>query len=332
MSLHPWSHGLWRDLTADRGRLPHALLLHGPKGVGKRPFAIALAKWLLCESPTAAGACGVCKACGWFDQGAHPDFSLIEPAAESAREEEPGKKGGKLITINEIRELGDFLGLVSHQGGWRAVVIQPAESLNAAAANALLKTLEEPPANVLMLLVSHQPRRLPATVLSRCRKMALALPARAEALAWLREQDGPDHVDVLDEAGGAPLLALEYAAATDRIERRTRFLAALAKPTPAGLSQLAQESRDRVEESWGWLARWLYDLLAIQADGDARYFPEAERALRGLAGRAAPATLWQCQLELMAAGRWLRHPLNGQLLLESWLLRYLDTMETGHGR
>lgn len=331
MSVHPWNLGLWRDLTADRGRLPHGLLLHGPRGVGKRDFAAALSKWLLCEAPTAEGGCGHCKACGWFEQGAHPDFRLIEPAAESGREEEAGKKGGKSITIPEIRQLGEFLGLVSHQGGWRVVVIQPAESLNAAAANALLKTLEEPPANVMILLVSHQPGRLPATVLSRCRKLAVGLPSREQALAWLSQQGMREHMNVLDEVGGAPLMALEYAA-PDRVERRGRFLAALARPTGAGLSQLAQESRERVEESWGWLTRWLYDLLAIQANGQVRYFPEAEQALRALAGRALPAGLWQCQLELLAAGRWLRHPLNGQLLLESWLLRYLDTMEAGHGR
>lgn len=331
MSVHPWNHALWAELTGDRGRLPHALLLHGPKGVGKRAFASELARWLLCETPSPQGACGHCKACGWFDQGAHPDFRLVEPAAESGREEEPGKKGGKLITINEIRGLGDFLGLVSHQGGWRVVVIQPAELLNAAAANALLKTLEEPPANVMILLVSHQPRRLAATVLSRCRKLAVGLPPRDQALAWLREQGMSEGMSVLDEVGGAPLLALESSAA-DRIERRERFLAVLAKPTPAGLSQLAQDSRERIEESWGWLTRWLYDLLAIQGNGSVRYFPEAEPALRKQAGRAKPVALWQYQLELLAAARWLRHPLNGQLLLESWLLRYLDTMETKHGR
>lgn len=330
MSLHPWNLDLWRDLTGDRARLPHALLLHGPKGIGKRGFATELGKWLLCESPNPEGACGHCKACGWFEQGGHPDFKLIEPAAEAAREDEPGKKGGKYITISEIRELGDFLGLVSHQGGWRVVVIQPAESLNAAAANALLKTLEEPPANVMIILVSHQPRRLPATVRSRCRKSVVGLPTREQARVWLREQ-GMQELAILDEVGGAPLLALECVE-PDRMARRARFLGALAKPTAGDLSQLAQESQQRVEESWGWLTRWLYDLLAIQANGQARYFPEAESALRKLAVRAGPDSLWQCQQELIGAGRWLRHPLNGQLLLESWLLRYLDTMEVGHGR
>ncbi len=331
MSLHPWNQGLWLELTGDRSRLPHALLLHGPKGIGKRQFADELAQWLLCKSPGPEGACGHCKACGWFEQAGHPDFKRIEPAAESAAEDEPGKKGGKYITIKEIRELGDFLGLVSHQGGWRVVVIQPAELLNAAAANALLKTLEEPPANVMIVLVSHQPRRLPATVLSRCRKLAVAQPSRDQARAWLIGQGLQEQMAILDEVGGAPLLALECAE-PERLVRRSRFLAALAQPSPEALSQAAQESRDRVEECWGWIMRWLYDLLAIQAKGEARYFPELAPALRKLARATKPESLWHCQQELISAGRWLRHPLNGQLLLESWLLRYLDAMESGHGR
>lgn len=331
MSPLPWHETIWRELTGDRSRLPHALLLHGPRGAGKRRFAAGLAHWLLCESPGEAGGCGQCKACAWLAQGAHPDFRLIEPEAESTAEDEAGKKGGKYITIKEIRALGEYLALASHQGGWRAVIIQPAELMNPAAANALLKTLEEPPGNVLMILVSHQPGRLPATVLSRCRKVALPLPGRAQAETWLRGQGLEEAVAMLDEVGGAPLLA-EQCAEPERLSRRERFLDALARPDAAGLSRLAQECQQRIEESWSWLIRWHYDLLAVRATGAARYFPQALPALRKLADRASPEGLWQCQQELQAAGRWLRHPLNGQLLLESWLLRYLETMEAGHGR
>jgi DNA polymerase-3 subunit delta' len=330
VNIHPWNRPLWLELTQDRSRLPHALLLHGPRGIGKRDFALAMAKWLLCETPGEEGACGHCKACDWFDQRAHPDFRLLEPP-ESDRTDEGGKKSSKLITISEIRELGDFMGLASHQGGWRVVVIQPAELMNPAAGNALLKTLEEPPAGVLLILVAHQPRRLLPTVLSRCRKMALALPSRKQAQDWLGAVEQSTALAVLDEVGGAPLLAVEYAD-PERLERRRHFLSVLAEPSPAALSQLAQECQQRLEESWGWLSRWLYDMLAVQSDGSPRYFPEQKVKLEKLAGRAQPAVLWQLQRELLTAGRWLRHPLNGQLLLESWFLRYLDTMEVGHGR
>jgi len=328
---HPWNLNLWADLTKDRGRLPHALLLHGPKGVGKRQFALALAKWLLCEAPGREGACGGCSACNWFEQGGHPDFRLITPESELAEEgAEQTKKGGQYITITEVRQLGEFLSLAAHQGGWRAVIVQPAESMNVAAANALLKTLEEPPKNVLLILVSHQPRRLLPTVLSRCRKLALPLPPPTVAIDWLSEQGMQDARDLLHEAGGAPLLAVEYADA-ERMQRRQRFILGLSRPSAPDLYELAREFQNRLPEAWAWLSRWLYDLLVAKADGDPRYFPAERELLRSLGRQMSQAELWGLQQELMQAGRWLRHPLNSQLLLESWLLRYAQMQETAHG-
>ena len=328
MTIHPWNRPLWDALTRDRSRLPHALLLQGPAGVGKREFALSLAQWLLCQAAEAGQACGRCASCNWFAQGAHPDFRRIEPESEAEKGET--KKAGKTISIKEIRELGNFLGLVSHQGGWRVVLIHPAELMNPAAGNALLKTLEEPPANVLMLLVSHQPSRLVPTVLSRCRKLTFPLPERDAALDWLATQGLTEASALLNETGGAPLTALEHAD-PERVERRRHFLDALAEPDPASLSRLAQESQSRLDEGWAWLARWTFDLLAVQAGVGPRYFPERVETLEKLARRVHPVALWHLQEELARAGRWLRHPLNAQLLLESWLIGYLDTMEAGHG-
>lgn len=324
MSLYPWHAGLWRGLTEDRDTLPHALLLHGPQGVGKRAFAQELAKWLLCQAPTSAGACGACPACGWFGQGHHPDFRLIEPQAESdGGESEPGKKGGKFITIDEIRRLGEFLSLVSHQGGWRVVVLHPAESLNLAAANALLKTLEEPPSQVLLILISHQPGRLLPTVLSRCRKLPVPMPSLAQSEAWLTGQGRSDALASLCESGGAPLLALDYAE-PERLARCRRFIAALSQPNDPALLDLGGEFQHRLAEAWGWLSRWVYDLLAVKAACAPRYFPDEGEQLRRLALNMSPVGLWELQQELTRAGAWLRHPLNAQLLLESWLLRYTE--------
>jgi DNA polymerase-3 subunit delta' len=203
--------------------------------------------------------------------------------------------------------------------------------MNPAAGNALLKTLEEPPANVLLILVSHQPRRLLPTILSRCRKLAFELPDRDQARGWLETAGQAEAAAMLDEVGGAPLLALECAD-PERLERRRRFLGVLARPDAAHLSELARESQTRVEESWGWLTRWLYDLISVGATGRPRYFPELADVLHKLAGKTRQAAIWQLQQELLYAGRWLRHPLNGQLLLESWLMGYLDTLEGNRGR
>ncbi len=331
MTPHPWNLSLWRGLDADRAHLPHALLLHGPLGVGKKVFAETLAKSLLCESPTAEGACGQCKSCHWFEQGSHPDYKLIEPAEKKEDDETPAKKGGRHIAIAEIRALGEFLALAAHQGGWRVVVVHPAEAMNIAAANALLKTLEEPPANVLLMLVSHQPRRLLPTVLSRCRKVAVALPEWQSAVDWLRLQGQAEPESLLREAGGAPLVALEYADA-ERLVRRERFVEVLAHPSATELSSLGQEFQSRLEEAWGWLTRWAHDLIRIRNLADPRYFPEQFEVMRGLADGASLSGLLRLEQELRQSGRWLRHPLNGQLLLESWLLRYGEVTRAENAR
>lgn len=320
MRVHPWNRALWDRLVQERDRLPHALLLHGMAGVGKRQLARTLAQWLLCETPGPEGGCGRCRSCVWLAQGGHPDLRVVEPKLDDA-EGEKAKKGKRLITVGDVREVLDFLALSAHQGGWRVVLVEPAEAMNSAAANALLKTLEEPPPGVMLILVSHQPRRLLPTVLSRCRKLPVSPPDRDTALAWLAEQGLEDAEQMLREAGGAPLLAMDIAD-SERRGWRDRFLAALAGPAEQDWSELAQAMQPRLADAWGWLTRWVCDLIACHAGASARYFPQHAAALTHLAGRADTASLWTLYQELQAAGRWLHHPLNNQLQLESWLLRY----------
>ena len=326
--IHPWNASLFRQLAADPALLPHALLLHGPAGVGKLDLATELARWALCEKPGREGACGVCDACNWFDQGNHPDYRRVEPVEPEAAEDGGGetpkkaaKKGGRLINVEAIREISDFLSLTAHRGGWRVALIQPAELMNTAAANALLKTLEEPPARVLLLLVSHQPGRLLPTVISRCRKVAVPLPDREAALAWLRAAGLPEPASLLAEAGGAPLAALGYAE-PERAARREAFLDLLAQPRLLDACQAAQVFQPVLGEAWGWLQRWVHDLLTQRLAGQTHYFPPRSDAIARIAAGSGLAELLSFQRELAQAGRWLRHPLNGQLLLESWLIRY----------
>lgn len=321
MTLLPWHAESYAGLLADRERMPHALLLQGPRGIGKLAFAETLANLMLCEAPRGHEPCGTCQACHWFAQQSHPDFKRIEPAEPDEEEEGGGKKASWQIAIKDVRSLGEFLSLAPHQGGWRVVLLHPAEAMNVAAANALLKTLEEPPARVLLILVSHQPRRLLPTVLSRCRKLALPQPDWDAALAWLRKQSVDDPETLLREAGGAPLVALEYAD-KERLERRKAFIDALAEADLLVLSGLGNVFQSRLDEAWGWLTRWAHDLVRIRKAGEARYFPERIDTLRRIAASADLEEMLLLEAELRGAGRWLRHPLNGQLLLESWLLRY----------
>jgi DNA polymerase-3 subunit delta' len=321
--IHPWNRALFQQLTSDRERMPHALLLHGPSGVGKRDLGLALAQWALCEAPTEDGACGVCDACNWFLQGNHPDYRYLEPKEEET--DETGKvikKASKEIKVEQVREVTDFLYLSAHRGGWRTALVYPAEFMNGAAANALLKTLEEPPPRVLLILVSHQPGRLLPTVRSRCRKIAVGLPEQELALEWMQQAGVTDAESVLAEAGGAPLAAIGFAD-VERSERRDAFLEYLSKPAQLDVCAVAEAYKLMLSEAWGWLVRWVHDALSQRLSGASRYFPARADVVARLATQADLVGLIALERELAAAGRWLRHPLNATMLLESWLIRYV---------
>ena len=192
--IYPWQTEVWQRLNQDSQRLPHALLLHGRAGIGKYDFARNLSQALLCTSKSIGGnACGVCSSCNWFNDESHPDFRLLSPEQESDVEDESVavKKTKKKtqISVAQIRDLNDFLSLSSHRSnGLRIVLIHPAEALNIASANALLKMLEEPASGVIFILVAHQLQRLLPTIISRCQKINMPVPDEKQALAWLDEQ------------------------------------------------------------------------------------------------------------------------------------------------
>jgi DNA polymerase III subunit delta' len=180
------------------GRLAHALLIHEARGAGGDVLASWVAQLVLCTNPTRA-PCGECAGCRRVLGNQHPDLITLQFIEESRQ-----------IRIEQVRELSADLALTSHQGGYKVAVISPADALNRAAANALLKTLEEPTARTLLILVATQPSRLPATILSRCQRIRVRAPARSEAVAWLESIRGPGEWDAtLDALGDAPLFALE---------------------------------------------------------------------------------------------------------------------------
>lgn len=203
LAPYPWHSEQWQALDAllKAGTLPHALLFAGAPDIGKFHFARAFASLVLCAEPRTT-ACGRCRNCQLIAAGSHPDLVLIQP-----------EERGKAIRIDAIRELREFCAGRPHQGGWRVILIEPAEALNANAANALLKTLEEPGERTLLLLVSHQPGRLTATVRSRCRLLRLPTPSIAQALPWLRIRlPGETEAEsLLVRAGRRPLRALALA-------------------------------------------------------------------------------------------------------------------------
>jgi DNA polymerase-3 subunit delta' len=328
-ALPPWLADTAATTVAARGRWPHALLLAGPRGIGKRVLALHLAQALLCESPQPAGAaCGSCIGCNLVRRGTHPDLRVVEPVTY---DDEGNATRVDAITVEPIRDLIDFALLSSHRGRAKVAVIVPAEALNGAAANALLKTLEEPPPGTYLLLVAHQPGRLPATLVSRCRRIPLAYPDPAVAAPWLAARGVEDAETVLAQAGGAPGLALELAPA-DLQHARDELLAELARPdrlSPvamgARLDALPKDQRKpELAAAVSWLLTWTADLAAVASGGEPRFHPDRRAALGELAGRVARVPLFRYHRSLLRQRALLSHPLQPRLVAETLLIEYRD--------
>ncbi len=311
MNVLPWQTEAFAGLMARHrdGRLPHALLVSGPPGIGKRRFAEAVAAGLLCLSPQADGrACETCPACRLRQAGTHPDFLQVAP------------EESKFIRIDQIRELIEKLGLSRHQAAWRVVILDPAEAMNVAAANALLKTLEEPPPETLMLLVASRPAHLPATIRSRCQPLALSLPPREAALAWL-EGEGVEEADRrLDLAGGAPLAARALDA--EALERHGELFAqwqALAAGRADPVKLAAEWIKPGAERPIQWMQGWVADMIRLRQGGAARQ-AETAGALQGLAAAIDLIRLHRLLERIQEARRLLGSQVNEQTLLEGLLI------------
>jgi DNA polymerase-3 subunit delta' len=337
--LYPWQDNAWQQLQQLRERLPHAILFHGPEGIGKTAFAEQFAQALLCETPASDGqACGQCGSCGWFAQYSHPDYRRVRPEAledgdstesDEAADAGEGKKTAKStrapskeIKIDQIRALADFMNISTHRQGMRVITLYPAEALNTAAANALLKTLEEPAPHTMFLLVSNNLGRLLPTILSRCRKFAMAMPARDEALAWLKTQEVKDPDVWLAEQGGAPLAAHALAQADTR-ELMDDFLRQLAQPgVDTALKTADRLQKTPVTDLVAWLQRWLYDVLSVKLSGTIRYYPRYKKELDALVARVEVGALLQAVKAANERRAIAEHPLAPKLFIEDMLLDY----------
>jgi DNA polymerase III subunit delta' len=176
--IYPWQKNNWQNITnrVSQGKVPHALLFSGQKGLVKLHFAFAFAKFLLCSNKTDNQPCGKCRSCVLWQAKTHPDFYLIEPESASAA-----------IKIEQIREIVSQLSQTANQNIGKVVIVSPAEKLNLAASNALLKTLEEPTADVFFILVSNNHLQLLPTIRSRCQILYFAPPDPNLAKKWLQE-------------------------------------------------------------------------------------------------------------------------------------------------
>ncbi len=313
--LEPYRQRLAEVIAHDR--LPHALLVTGQPGMGKSAFSGMLAQLLLCEGrDDSAVPCGRCKGCIQFMAGSHPDYFEVAPEEESL-----------VIKVDQVRELGEKLALSSYHAGFKVAVINPAEAMNINAANSLLKTLEEPSDNTVLVLICTRPARLPATIRSRCQQLRIAAADPVVAQAWLAGQlDGQDPERCLQLAMGAPLEALRLAGAQVIENRQKQFLALVSvlegKTDP--LAVAADWSRDENLQPVHWFRDWLMDMVRIRTTGQNVGVHSVD-LLDGLAKLAARLDGRILFRQLDDINRLLRSndgSLNRQLMVEDILLAW----------
>ncbi|MRD72815.1 DNA polymerase III subunit delta' [Rhodocyclus tenuis] len=349
MKITELHENVWSGLLARRERLPHALLFAGQQGVGKFELARAFIAFLLCESPAKmTQACGHCVACNWLAQGNHPDFRLLQPAALSEAAdagEDVGKEAGEAkesskrkpsaqITIDQVRGLDDFLHVGAHRNGVRVVLVTPAEAMNRATANALLKSLEEPAAGILFLLVSSEPARLLPTIRSRCQTVPIPTPARELAARWLGDLGVDDAERWLALAGGAPLRAVELGRSGAPADGRALLdalsgelargdtLDALASAAALDRVVKAEKALSPLPRLVDWLQHWLFDLTLTSCAHAPRYFVREQGALKRLAVRTTLPRLLAFERKAIQYRAEAEQPLNSRLFLEELMMSY----------
>lgn len=305
----PWQQELWLEVTALalQGRLAHALLLGGPQGVGKRHFARAFSAFLLCESRSGY-ACGHCRSCQQFEAGSHPNYLWIQRSVD----EKTGKEK-RDISVDQIREFSEKLQLTGHYGQARVGFIDPVDAVNTNGINALLKTIEEPPDNTHILLVSERPMNLLATLRSRCQRLRFSIPEQKAALGWLQEHHQSGDAHLLACANGAPLrvVELKQAGLIERYQEWTQALLELAaqKRDPLAIAANLGKDKDQTTAFLEWLQQWLAQLLRrklTRADAFAVALPVT--------------ALEQLLREALEAQRKLAENANPQLLMESLMV------------
>jgi DNA polymerase-3 subunit delta' len=314
----PWLAPVLRQTLATQRA--HALLLHGPQGVGQFELAVTLAQAWLCEAADAGKRpCGVCASCRLVHAHSHPDMMVLLPEALQeplgwARGEEDGaperagkgKAPSKEIKVDAVRAAIEFAQITSARGRAKVVVLHPAERINGVSANALLKVLEEPPGNARFVLSCAAPDALLPTIRSRCQSVPMALPPIDVAVAWLAGQGVADAALLLAATGGQPQEALEWTkqGIDAALWLRLPALVAQGMSAPLGGWPLA-----RVVDA---LQKLCHDAACIAAGAAPRYFPAGS-----IRAGAQPGALAAWMRELNRVARHAEHPWSAALMLES---------------
>lgn len=324
MSALPWQQQNWEHLCDYRlqNRVPQALLITGNKGLGKQHLANQFAFSLLCAKPQDNGlGCGHCDSCLLLNAETHPDFIQIRP-------DEPGKA----ISIGQIRSLVNRLTLKPQFESYRVVIVNPADLMNNAAANAFLKCLEEPTERTLMLLITDKPAHLPATIISRCQKLAVAKPDKETAFAWLKQQN----VDTLQcnasallgLAQGSPLLALDYANDGTLTLRNDCFKAWMDIAKQRRHPAIIAEDWHKLPESplIFWITSWIIDIIkcCYQLKAGWLYNPDMKEPLQELSQQLELKELYKLYDLVLISRQRINTQINKHTMFEEILIKWFE--------
>ena len=315
--LAPWLEQQRTALLAQRG---HAWLLQGPSGMGQFELGMAMVRAWLCEQPTAQGACGHCTSCHSIDVHAHadlcvlmPEVDMIErgwPLSEKAQGEidDKKRKASKEIRVDAMRDAVEFTQRTSARGRGKAVLVYPAEQMNAVTANALLKTLEEPPGDVRFVLATEAAHQLLPTIRSRCLAHTMLWPQEAQMLQWLQMQGMEANAAAawLRAAGGRPLDALSMAQAGKGLDVFQRMPKAIAAGDVAIFADMPQP------EVVQWLQKLCHDLMCVVQGAEPRYFTAQD-----LPTPPSVMVLARWAKSLAQEARTAEHPFNAGLMTEA---------------
>jgi DNA polymerase-3 subunit delta' len=361
--LLPWFDALGKAFNLEA--TPQAILFHGMPGIGKFDFARWLSKALLCEADlfsTGHKPCDSCVACRWFDTGNHPDFVAllpqrlkgrlvqaelegspkIDPVTTETPDDGDGKKESAFIKIDEVRGAIGGINIGSHRGGKRIILIYPLESLREDASNTLLKSLEEPNADTVFILVSDRIDRVLPTIRSRCQLIALPKPSRDLALEWLESELKLLMTDTvrteeleatIDEHAGAPLSARDQILARhlgddkDGIGLATTATRVLLEALSKGPQIAYLECAEKVQKApysalLMCMQRWLFDLQLSRQLGEVRYYRRHAQLIGQLSSQLQLVKAQRLWSTLTLARRHENHPLSTRVQMESMLLQY----------
>lgn len=329
-AVAPWIAAQATQLLAQRG---HAWLLAGPSGLGQYSLALELVRAWLCDHPTAQGACGTCGSCHAIDVRTHADLCVLMPEtvmlelgwplSEKAQSDidDKKRKASKEIRVDAMRDAVEFSQRTSARGRGKAVLVFPAERMNNVTANALLKTLEEPPGDVKFVLASDAAHQLLPTIRSRCLGHSMVWPDVTSSLKWIEGQGIPPAQAsvMLRAAGGRPEDALLFSQSGRDAQAWVKLPKAMAR---GDVSVLKDWSPAQTVDA---LHKLCHDVLAVKTGASPRFFEAADLPA---GGSLAALTAWA--RALATTTRTVEHPFNGGLMLEALVSQAQNALNSRH--